>query len=481
MKHDYVNMLFFRWAEMSKPRSKTSNKDSLNSSFDSDNSEKDISNQYNKERQSVPGKNNRGSNRNSSDVDSSIDISLDTEIKSIPNRNGNAENKVSRKDSLERKKDDETNRKKSMTAMSSSNSTGNQSFQPVSTLTEVDDTILPEASISPVNLEMNHRSSPMIAPSSSAVRGSLLLLKSKARQRRSVEESPRHSSDSSSLIGGVGINHAVVDNNNNSSSIAPTTNKSSKDINASGSSKDVQSARSSDVQNQYNSKQDSWSHKYQDMNYQASNSEYEENNEDDVNMLIQSDFEDHEEVYNNNDDEENFQEMNDSNINQEQCPHCSRWFNADPFVKHVKICEKVFQKKRKVFDSSKMRMQDNPELVKLSDRKKKESKRPGTTASNSSTTAGSSSTQTPSWKQQSEAFRASMRAAREYSRAEAEGRPLPAPVVSSVPDPSLIPCPHCQRRFNKTAAERHIPQCQNIKAKPTMLRRGSGLERGIKK
>jgi hypothetical protein len=47
---------------------------------------------------------------------------------------------------------------------------------------------------------------------------------------------------------------------------------------------------------------------------------------------------------------------------------------------------------------------------------------------------------------------------------QANGDPLPPPVVSA-PDDSLIPCPHCNRRFNQKAADRHIPQCQNIKGK----------------
>ena len=38
----------------------------------------------------------------------------------------------------------------------------------------------------------------------------------------------------------------------------------------------------------------------------------------------------------------------------------------------------------------------------------------------------------------------------------------------------LVPCPHCNRRFNQKAAERHIPKCKDIKAKPRTLRRGAG-------
>ncbi len=50
---------------------------------------------------------------------------------------------------------------------------------------------------------------------------------------------------------------------------------------------------------------------------------------------------------------------------QHECPDCGRKFNSGPFERHIKICKKVFQQKRKVFDSTKMRVQDNPELVKI--------------------------------------------------------------------------------------------------------------------
>jgi hypothetical protein len=41
-------------------------------------------------------------------------------------------------------------------------------------------------------------------------------------------------------------------------------------------------------------------------------------------------------------------------------------------------------------------------------------------------------------------------------------------------DDDLVPCPHCQRRYSEKAAERHIPQCKDIKAKPARLVRGGG-------
>lgn len=37
--------------------------------------------------------------------------------------------------------------------------------------------------------------------------------------------------------------------------------------------------------------------------------------------------------------------------------------------------------------------------------------------------------------------------------------PPPPPLDTS----DYVPCPHCGRKFNEAAAERHIPKCVNIK------------------
>ncbi len=39
---------------------------------------------------------------------------------------------------------------------------------------------------------------------------------------------------------------------------------------------------------------------------------------------------------------------------------------------------------------------------------------------------------------------------------------------------SLVPCPHCGRSFSETAAERHIPKCQDTIHKPIRLLAGGG-------
>jgi uncharacterized C2H2 Zn-finger protein len=193
-----------------------------------------------------------------------------------------------------------------------------------------------------------------------------------------------------------------------------------------------------------------------------------------------------------------------------ECPDCGRKFGPIPYEKHVKICAKVFMQKRKVFDSKKMRVADNPELVQMLKKKEKEekmqSKGSNAAAKRQSMGAGAAggggaaaapiaaarkapnpmeqpvgggdSGKSSKWKDQSKAFREAMKAARQVTQAIAAGAPLPPPVISA-PDPSLIPCPHCGRRFNEKAAERHIPKCQDIKAKPTSLKRGAGGGGGV--
>lgn len=181
-------------------------------------------------------------------------------------------------------------------------------------------------------------------------------------------------------------------------------------------------------------------------------------------------------------------EDEDDNIGEMiECPDCNRRFNPSSFEKHAKICAKVFMQKRKVFDSKKMRVADNPELVNILKKTEKASaKKPAANPQTRSapvlppnagfnaapTMSSAAANDKAKWKEQSNAFREAMKAARMVSKAIATGAPLPPPTISA-PDPSLIPCPHCGRRFSEKAAERHIPKCSDIIAKPSVLKKGS--------
>jgi len=154
-----------------------------------------------------------------------------------------------------------------------------------------------------------------------------------------------------------------------------------------------------------------------------------------------------------------------------ECGKCGRRFRAAALERHQKICGK--QRVAKPLDMTKQRL--NPEeqdLVRSLARQAKKAapKKVGGGPGRAGAGAGEK------WKQESEAFREAMRAGKETTEAINSGAPLPAHRPSGS-DPSLVPCPHCGRSFNDSAAERHIPKCKNIKAKPSVLRAGSG--RGI--
>lgn len=74
------------------------------------------------------------------------------------------------------------------------------------------------------------------------------------------------------------------------------------------------------------------------------------------------------------------------------------------------------------------------------------------------------------WRKKHEEFIQSIRAAKQVQAHIARGgklSDLPPPPPSENPD--YIQCPHCGRRFNQQAAERHIPKCETmIHNKPRM-------------
>ena len=162
---------------------------------------------------------------------------------------------------------------------------------------------------------------------------------------------------------------------------------------------------------------------------------------------------------------------------QRECPNCHRKFNPQPFEKHVPICAKVFTQKRAAFDASKKRAEGIPDLKEVQQSAKKGAMKNrsqgGGTSSSSSASSSAAAAKKAKWKADSEMFRAAMKAGKAVSSAIASGSALPEHVPSA-PDPSLVPCPSCGRTFNEKAAERHIPQCKSIRAKPTSLKKGSG-------
>lgn len=133
------------------------------------------------------------------------------------------------------------------------------------------------------------------------------------------------------------------------------------------------------------------------------------------------------------------------------CPNCERRFAVDRIEVHVNACKKLASKKRKVFDATKMRVKGTEAESFL--RKKKPSPDLDTRKNN--------------WRIKHEEFIASIRYAKLAGKIEREGGNLASlapPPPSSNPD--YIQCPHCMRKFNQKAGERHIPKCKDTINKP---------------
>ncbi|XP_037827958.1 bromodomain-containing protein DDB_G0270170 isoform X1 [Lucilia sericata] len=158
------------------------------------------------------------------------------------------------------------------------------------------------------------------------------------------------------------------------------------------------------------------------------------------------------------------------------CQYCQRNFNEDRLAKHEDVCKKMTTKKRKIFDASKHRVKGT-EAEKYIKKGKVSS-----TSGPKTVTAAIKKTQEPtnsgekksSWRKKHEEFIAAIREAKKVQAYLAKGgklSDLPPPPPSENPD--YIQCPHCSRRFNQAAAERHIPKCANMqhnKPKPVRKR-----------
>eukprot|EP00873_Tetraselmis_striata_P042469 jgi/Tetstr1/462733/TSEL_007695.t1 len=153
----------------------------------------------------------------------------------------------------------------------------------------------------------------------------------------------------------------------------------------------------------------------------------------------------------------------------------------------VDVCAKVFQAKRKPMDMTKQRVAGT-EAAKFVG---KAGGGGGGGGGRASARAAPAQRRAPArhedqairtkesskakWRQQSEGLRAAMAANKQVAAVvKAGGKLADIPYVPSAPDPSLVPCPHCGRTYNQTAAERHIPKCASIIAKPKMLKRNAG-------
>ncbi|XP_065091655.1 zinc finger C2HC domain-containing protein 1C isoform X2 [Ochlerotatus camptorhynchus] len=160
-----------------------------------------------------------------------------------------------------------------------------------------------------------------------------------------------------------------------------------------------------------------------------------------------------------------------------RCTICGRNFAEDRIAKHREICQKTKTKKRKVYDTTKHRVlgTDAENYVlkkKVGAGASKKSISGGSTAkAATAASAAAADAKKSDWRRKHEEFIQTIRAAKELKAYLAKGgklSDLPPPPPSENPD--YVQCPHCSRRFNRSAAERHIPKCATMmhnKPKPT--------------
>ncbi|NXA84222.1 ZC21C protein, partial [Thryothorus ludovicianus] len=137
-----------------------------------------------------------------------------------------------------------------------------------------------------------------------------------------------------------------------------------------------------------------------------------------------------------------------------QCSFCKRKFLCTRLEKHMSICGKNQDSKRKVFDSRKARARGT-ELEQYQQQKSSRSPQSKTPPRKNN------------WKQKHEALIHIMSQARQAQQILTKGRkgsdlpPLP-PIENS----DYVACTYCRRKFAPRVAERHIPKCKNIKNRP---------------
>ena len=84
----------------------------------------------------------------------------------------------------------------------------------------------------------------------------------------------------------------------------------------------------------------------------------------------------------------------------------------------------------------------------------------------------------PEWKKQHIDFINHIRYAKRMTTVQKQGGDIrllaPPPAQLADPTADYVQCPHCRRKYNQQAAERHIPLCKNIINKPKPPPRAAG-------
>ncbi|NXP36573.1 ZC21C protein, partial [Leiothrix lutea] len=137
-----------------------------------------------------------------------------------------------------------------------------------------------------------------------------------------------------------------------------------------------------------------------------------------------------------------------------ECSFCKRKFLCTRLEKHMNICGKNQDSRRKVFDSRKARARGT-ELEQYQQRKSSRSPQSKTPPRKND------------WKQKHEALIRIMSQARQAQQTLAKGRKVSdLPPLPPSENPDYVACTYCGRKFAPRVAERHIPKCKTIKNRP---------------
>ncbi|EAS07289.2 zinc finger, C2H2 type protein (macronuclear) [Tetrahymena thermophila SB210] len=187
-----------------------------------------------------------------------------------------------------------------------------------------------------------------------------------------------------------------------------------------------------------------------------------------------------------------------------ECPEgCGRKFAENILEKHAKVCKKVFQQKRRVFNSAAQRQLDEeegggvgipskippiskplakkqaPKNTKYENESKEDygfrqntggdGKKPNQPFNKKPTDENTKVGKKKSkWQIQSEAFRAQMRMARGETTNSQYDNQI---VKEAFENNDYIQCEYCGRKFNEQAAQRHIPFCKT-KSQQNQIKQG---------
>jgi len=144
------------------------------------------------------------------------------------------------------------------------------------------------------------------------------------------------------------------------------------------------------------------------------------------------------------------------------CDMCNKTFNAKALKVHKRICQKVFQTKRKVF---KVEVVDKELQPKKGKKGKKGKGKKGKKGKGKKGKGGEKKKEEiPKWKRDRDQLRAAMKMSRKIMRAQARGEDITKIKFEATPQEydDRVQCPYCERKFNQTAADRHIPKCKDM-------------------